>query len=184
MICSLEVEAPMSEEGTIKTVENAIHLIRGQRVMLDSDLARIGTSTIRLNEQCRRNRKRFSLDFAFQLAREEFTNLVSQNAISSSHGGRRKPPWVFTEHGAIMLASVLNTPIAIEASIRVVRAFVHLREIISTNAELAKKVSELERRLDTHDAQIAQTLCRYSAAARARTRKEAGDWLSRKGALI
>jgi len=111
MICSLEVEAPMSEEGTIETVENAIHLIRGQRVMLDSDLARIyGTSTMRLNEQCRRNRKRFPLDFAFQLAREEFTNLVSQNAISSSHGGRRKLPWVFTEHGAIMLAVFLIHP--------------------------------------------------------------------------
>src|SRR2546428_8549242 len=96
----------------IAKVESAIYLIRGQRVMLDSDLAAIyGTSTMRLNEQFRRNRKRFPEDFAFVLTREEFRNLISQNAISSSHGGRRKPPVVFTEHGAIMLAAVLNSEI-------------------------------------------------------------------------
>ncbi len=157
MISLLESESAMPEERAIKTVENAIRLLRGQRVMLDSDLARIyGTSTMRLNEQCRRNRKRFPIDFAFQLTREEFTSLISQNAISSSHGGRRKLPWVFTEHGAIMLASVLNTPVAIDASIRVVRAFVRLRAMISANAELAQKFAELERRLDAHDEQIAQ----------------------------
>jgi len=124
--------------------------------MLDSDLAEIyGTSTMRLNEQHRRNRNRFPKDFAFQLTREEFMNLISQNAISRSHGGRRKLPWVFTEYGAIMLASVLNTSVAIDASVRVVRAFVRLREMISTNAQLFNKFSELERRLDTHDAAIA-----------------------------
>jgi hypothetical protein len=139
----------------INNVERAIHLIRGQRVMLDSDLAAIyGTSTMRLNEQFKRNRKRFPDDFAFVLTREEFTNLISQNAISRSHGGRRTLPIAFTEHGAIMLASVLSSDIAIQASVRVVRAFVRLREMVAANAQLAAKLEELERRLDSHDEAI------------------------------
>lgn len=146
-----------SPPAKLVKVESAIHLVRGQRVMLDSDLAKIyGVSTMRLNEQLRRNKKRFPSDFAFQLTREEFKNLISQSAISRSHGGRRKVPWAFTEHGAIMLASVLNSAVAVEASVRVVRAFVRLREIISANAELAGKFAQLERRLDTHDEAIAQ----------------------------
>ena len=137
------------------SIDRAIHLIRGHRVMLDSDLAAIyGTSTMRLNEQFRRNRKRFPEDFAFVLTREEFTNLLSQNAISRSHGGRRKSPTVFTEHGAIMLAAVLNSDIAVQASVRVVRAFVRLREMVAANAQLAAKLEELERRLDSHDEAI------------------------------
>jgi hypothetical protein len=146
-----------SPQSQLDTVESAIYLIRGQRVMLDSDLAAIyGTSTMRLNEQLRRNRKRFPKDFAFQLTREEFANLISQNAISSLHGGRRKSPWVFTEHGAIMLASVLNSPIAVQASVRVVRAFVRLREMISGNAQLAARLKDLEQRLDSHDEAIVE----------------------------
>lgn len=142
----------MAKSEQIETIEAAIHLIRGQKVMLDSDLAKIyGVSTMRLNEQLKRNRKRFPRDFAFQLKRQEFANLISQNAISSLHGGRRTLPWVFTEHGALMLASVLNSPIAIEASLRVVRAFVRLREMISAHRELAAKLAELEHRLDGHD---------------------------------
>ena len=137
-------------------VDALILVIRGQRVMLDSDLARVyGTSTARLNEQFKRNRDRFPGDFAFQLTSDEFANLMSQIATSSWHGGRRKLPWVFTEHGAIMLASVLNSPVAIEASVRVVRAFVYLREQISTNGELARKFAELEKRLNGHDESIA-----------------------------
>jgi hypothetical protein len=146
-----------SPAAKLDSVESAIYLIRGQRVILDSDLAKIyGVSTMRLNEQLRRNKKRFPLDFAFQLTREEFTNLISQFAISRSHGGRRKLPWAFTEHGAIMLASVLNSAVAIDASVRVVRALVRLHEIISANAELASKFAQLERRLDSHDDAIAQ----------------------------
>ena len=155
MISLAALDPTMSSNREIQKSENAIHLIRGQRVMLDSNLAEIyGTSTMRLNEQFQRNRKRFPKDFAFQLTREEFTNLISQNAISSSHGGRRKLPWVFTEHGAIMLASVLNSPIAIQASVRVVRAFVRLREMVAANAQLAGKLAELEKRLDYHDEAI------------------------------
>src|SRR5713226_3196608 len=98
----------------IHEIEGSIHFIRGQKVMLDSDLARIyGVELKRLNEQVQRNRQRFPQDFAFQLVAQEFANLKSQIATSSSHGGKRKLPWVFTEHGAIMLASVLNSPTAI-----------------------------------------------------------------------
>jgi hypothetical protein len=158
MISLRAFEPHMTDPREIETVENTILLVRGQRVMLDSDLAAIyGVSTMRLNEQLRRNRKRFPSDFAFQLTREEFAALISQSAISKKgRGGRRTLPWVFTEHGAIMLASVLNSEIAIEASIRVVRAFVRLREIVSANAELGARFAQLERRLDSHDEAIAQ----------------------------
>jgi len=139
----------------VERIERLIYLIRGQKVMLDSDLAEIyGVPTYRLNEQVRRNRKRFPEDFAFQLTRQEFRNLISQIAISSSYGGRRTPPWVFTEHGAIMLASVLSSPVAVHASVRVVRAFVRLREILASNCELAEKLAKLERKLEGHDAAI------------------------------
>src|SRR5216110_984655 len=155
MICLNQFDQIMSSHGKIANLESAIHFIRGQRVMLDSDLAAIyGTSTMRLNEQFKRNRTRFPDDFAFVLTREEFTNLISQNAISRSHGGRRSLPVAFTEHGAIMLASVLNSDVAVQASVRVVRAFVKLREMVAANAQLAVKLEELERRLDSHDEAI------------------------------
>jgi hypothetical protein len=124
--------------------------------MLDSDLARIyGVQTMRLNEQVRRNADRFPSDFAFQLDRKELASLISQIVISSSYGGRRTLPWVFTEHGAIMLASVLNSPVAVDASVRVVRAFVYLREQLLANRELSRKFAELEKRLDANDESIA-----------------------------
>jgi hypothetical protein len=147
-----------SPQSQLDTVESAIYLIRGQRVMLDSDLAAIyGTSTMRLNEQFRRNRQRFPRDFAFRLTSAEFKRLISQIAISKKgRGGRRKLPWVFTEHGALMLASVLNSKVAIQASVRVVRAFVRLREMVATSAELAARLKELERRFDSHDEAIVE----------------------------
>ena len=105
--------------------------------MLDAYLAELyGVETRRLNEQVRRNIERFPADFMFQLTAEEFANLKSQFA-TSSWGGRRKLPFVFTEHGAIMAASVLNSPLAVEISIHVVRAFVRLRELVAGNKELA-----------------------------------------------
>jgi hypothetical protein len=165
MICLDQFDQIMSSHRKIANVESAIHLIRGRRVMLDSDLAVIyGVTAKRLNEQLKRNRPRFPDDFAFQLTVQEFTNLKSQIATSSlrsqfvtsrSHGGKRKLPWVFTEHGALMLASVLNSEIAVQASVRVVRAFVRLREMVAANAQLAAKLQELERRLDSHDEGIA-----------------------------
>lgn len=123
--------------------------------MLDSDLAKIyGVELKRLNEQVRRNVGRFPKDFAFQLEHQEFANLKSQFATSSLHGGKRKLPWVFTGHGALMPASVLKNPVAIEASIRVVRAFVWLREQLIANQELARKLNELEGRVTGHDEAI------------------------------
>jgi hypothetical protein len=165
MICLDQFDQSMSSHRRIANLESAIHLIRGHRVMLDSDLPAIyGVTAKRLNEQLKRNRPRFPDDFAFQLTVQEFTNLKSQIATSSlrsqfgtssSHGGKRKLPWVFTEHGALMLASVLNSEIAVQASVRVVRAFVRLREMVAANAQLAAKLQELERRLDSHDEGIA-----------------------------
>jgi len=165
MICLDQFDQSMSSHRRIANLESAIHLIRGQRVMLDSDLAMIyGVTTKRLNEQFKRNRLRFPPDFAFQLTVQEFRNLKSRIATSSlrsqfgtsgSHGGKRKLPLVFTEHGALMFASVLNGEIAVQASVRVVRAFVRLREMVAANAQLAAKLQELERRLDSHGEGIA-----------------------------
>jgi len=165
MICLDQFDQSMSSHRRIANLESTIHLIRGHRVMLDSDLAAIyGVTAKRLNEQLKRNRLRFPPDFAFQLTVQEFRNLKSQIATSSlrsqfvtssSHGGKRKLPWVFTEHGALMLASVLNSAIAVQASVRVVRAFVRLREMVAANAQLAVKLKELERRFDSHDEAIA-----------------------------
>jgi ORF6N domain len=155
MIFLNQFDRTMTSRRKIAQLESAIYLIRGQRVMFDSDLAAIyGVITKRLNEQVRRNISRFPEDFAFQLTAEELTKLRSQIATSSFHGGRRYRPWVFTEHGAIMLASVLNSDIAAQASVRVVRAFVRLREMVASNAHLAAKLEELEKRLDSHDEAI------------------------------
>jgi len=150
----------MTSEGSIVPVgeiERRILLIRGERVMLDSDLAALyGVSTTRLNEQVKRNRGRFPEDFMFQLTQAELGNLMSQSATSSSRwGGRRKRPYAFTEHGAIMAASVLNSERAVKVSVYVVRAFVKLREILGAHKQLARKLAELEKRLEGHDEQIA-----------------------------
>jgi len=139
----------------VKRIEEMIYLIRGQRVMLDFDLAGVyGVTTKRLKEQFRRNVERFPDDFAFQLVAQEFINLRSQIATSSSHGGHRYLPIAFTEHGALMLASVLNSSLAIEASVRVVRAFVLMREQLAAHKELAGKLADLEQRVGGHDAAI------------------------------
>ena len=133
-----------------ETIEKSILFIRGERVILDADLAALyGVTTARLNEQVKRNQDRFPKDFAFRLKREEFENLMSQYATSrSEHGGRRKFPLVFTEHGPIMAANVLTNKRAITASVQVVRAFVRLRQMLASNADLARKLDDLERRYD------------------------------------
>ena len=134
--------------ASVEQIESQIFLIRGQRVMLDADLAELyEVETRRLNEQVRRNSERFPEDFIFQLTAEEFANLKSQFA-TSSWGGRRKLPFVFTEHGTIMAASVLNSKRAIEASVQVVRAFVRLRQMLASNAELSRKLVALEKNYD------------------------------------
>jgi len=140
----------------LQKIAPLIHEVHGERVILDSDLARIyGVSTTRLNEQVKRNAARFPLDFAFRLDRKEMTDLMSQIAISTSrHGGRRKLPLVFTEHGAIMAANVLNSKQAVEMSVFVVRAFVRLRDMLATHKELAAKIDELDRKVGSHDKAI------------------------------
>ncbi|MGD1019773.1 MAG: ORF6N domain-containing protein [Verrucomicrobiia bacterium] len=140
----------------IERVEQCIYVIRGQKVILDADLARIyGVSTARLNQQVRRNRKKFPPDFVFELTREEFDNLMLHFATSSSgYGGRRKLPLAFTEHGAIMTATVLNSPQAVLMSVLVVRAFVQMRETFANHHELVRQFVELERRLTGHDVAI------------------------------
>jgi hypothetical protein len=139
----------------LEYVESLIRFIRGRRVILDSDLARLyGVTTARLNEQVKRNQDRFPSDFMFALSQQEFTALISQNATSKGRGGRRKLPIVFTEHGAIMAANVLNSGRAIEVSLYVVRAFVRLREATLANKEVAARLAELERRVMGHDEAI------------------------------
>ena len=126
-------------------IENRILTVRGQKVIIDADLAELyGVETRRLNEQVRRNQSRFPADFILELTADEFANLKSQSA-TSSWGGRRKLPLAFTEHGAIMTATVLSSPRAVEMSVYVVRAFVQLREVLATHKDLAAKLATLER---------------------------------------
>lgn len=135
---------------SVEPIERVILFVRGEKVILDSDLAVLyGVPTMRLNEQIKRNKRRFPADFMFRLTREEWDSLISQFAISKiGRGGRRKPPYVFTEHGAIMAANVLNNERAIEVSVQVVRAFVRLRQLLASNSELARKLNELEKKYD------------------------------------
>ncbi len=147
----------MPNEQAVSSVgiEGLILTTRGLRVMLDADLALVyGVSVKRLNEQVRRNLDRFPAAFAFQLRAEEWEILRSQIATSKKRGGRRYLPWVFTEHGALQLASVLNSPVAIEASVRVVQIFISMREQLAAHKELAVKLAELEGRIAGHDEAI------------------------------
>ncbi|MBK6597795.1 MAG: ORF6N domain-containing protein [Proteobacteria bacterium] len=135
-------------------ISDRIFPLRGHRVLLDADLAALyGVTTARLNQQFRRNRERFPADFAFEVSAEERANLMLQNATSSfGHGGRRKSPLAFTEHGALMAATVLNSRRAVEMSVYVVRAFIRLRTIATAHAELARELEVLKRSVTTLDA--------------------------------
>lgn len=142
----------------VEHIASGILVIRGERVMLDADLAALyGVPTKRLNEQVKRNLERFPKDFMFQLTAEEAASLRSQIAtLKAGRGQHRKyRPYAFTEHGAIMAATVLNSPQAVEMSVFVVRAFVRLREMLASNKALARKLAELEARLEGHDETIA-----------------------------
>ncbi len=150
-------------------IARLIHSVRNQRVILDSDLAAVyGVLTRRLNEQYRRNSKRFPTDFAFLLTEDEWMalrsqiaaldpaqNLKSQFATSSfTHGGRRKLPVVFTEHGALMAANVLNSPRAVAMSVYVIRAFVKMREDLVADAAILKRLAEIDKTLLIHDVAV------------------------------
>ncbi|NLI77228.1 MAG: ORF6N domain-containing protein [Candidatus Riflebacteria bacterium] len=136
-------------------IEASILHIRGQNVMLDADLAKLyGVETFNLNKAVKRNRERFPEDFMFQLTESEFADLRFQNGMSSSHGGRRHPPFVFTEHGVAMLSSVLRSPRAVQVNISIMRAFVRMRGLLLSNADLARKVAAIEATLMKHDEQF------------------------------
>lgn len=134
----------------IERIEHTILWIRGHKVMLDTDLAELyGVTTKRFNEQVKRNKERFPEDFMFQLTKEEAGFLRSQIATSNKgRGGRRYLPYAFTEHGAIMVANVLNSTRAIQASIQVVRAFVRMRQLLASQKGLMQKILDMEKKYD------------------------------------
>jgi len=138
------------------SIDLRILILRRQRVVLDTALAELYAVPVkRLNEQTKRNRRRFPADFMFQLTSKENQSLRSQFATSKmGRGGRRSLPYAFTEHGAIMAATVLNSEQAVEMSVFVVRAFVRLREMLAANKEVAARIKELEEHLETHDSKI------------------------------
>jgi hypothetical protein len=145
---------------TSKPIESQVRLVRGQKVLLDSELSTLyGVEVRALNQAVKRNEERFPRDFVFRLTAKESDVLRSQTVISkSAQGGRRYLPYAFTEHGAIMAASLLNSPRAVEMSIFVVRAFVRLREALASHKVLAAKFGEPERRLETHDKAIKEII--------------------------
>jgi hypothetical protein len=137
----------------------AIHTIRRQKVVLDSDVAKLyGVPTKRLNEAVQRNRGRFPSDFCFQVTREELASLRSQIATSNARGGRRYLPRVFTEHGALMAATILNSKRAVEMSLYLVRAFVQMRETILANTTILKRLAEIDHRLVEHDSVLREVV--------------------------
>ncbi len=157
---AIVLSMPKQRAAYAASVASRILFLRHQRVILDADIAQLyGVPVKRLNEQVKRNQERFPRDFMFQLNAKEHASLRSQIATSNeSRGGRRYAPYAFTEHGAIMAATVLNSERAVQMSVFVVRAFVRLREMLANNRRLAGKIDELEGRLDTHDANIQELI--------------------------
>jgi hypothetical protein len=145
-----------SSQYIAQAVENKIYSLRGQKVILDRDLAALyRITTVRFNQAVKRNQSRFPGDFCFQLTREELSALISQNVISNSgRGGVRKLPWAFTEHGAIMAATILNSPQAVQMSVFVVRAFVKMRENLALTHVMEKRLAVIERKLLLHDSSL------------------------------
>jgi hypothetical protein len=136
----------------IESIEQRIFVIRGEKAILDTDLAQLyGVTTKRLNEQVKRNRDRFPEDFMFQLSLEEGKSILAlRSQIATLKPGQhlKHAPYAFTEHGAVMVANVLNSPVAVHASIQVVRAFIKLREIAATHKDLAQKLEQMEKKYD------------------------------------
>src|SRR5436853_5131067 len=178
--CDLKIVMPQKSESpvSVEEIDAMIRTIRGVRVMLERDLAKIyGVPTFGFNEAIRRNRHRFPADFMFRLSRAEFDSLTSQIAMSSGkhaaltsqnamsktgRGGRRTLPYAFTDHGALQAANVLRSPRAVQMSVFVIRAFVKMREALRGTPELARKLAALEKkltaRLDMDEAAIVQVL--------------------------
>jgi phage regulator Rha-like protein len=139
----------MKTAGKLTRIQNMIYEIRGQKVMLDSDLAVLyEVETFNLNKAVKRNIKRFPIDFMFQLGKREWENLIFQNGISSKqHGGRRSMPYAFTEQGVAMLAAVLNSQKAIDVNIQIMRTFVKLRRYVLSQTATNEQVAELRKLL-------------------------------------
>ena len=147
----------MSQE--LELLQSRIHFIRGEKVMLASDLAEIyGVETRALNQAVKRNPARFPSRFMFQLTAEEAANLKSQSVTSSWGGARRALPYAFTEHGAVMLAAVLNSQRAVQMSLHVVQAFVNLGHLMMEHKELSKKIEALEGKVGKHDKQLQEVI--------------------------
>jgi ORF6N domain. len=159
-------------ESLPEQIEGMILWIRGQKVMLDADLAKVyGVTTKRLNQQVRRNWDRFPPDFMFQLTQEEKDEVVAKCNLLKNIRYSNTLPLVFTEHGAVMLASILNSPIAVQASIHVVRAFVRLREILATHKDLALKLEEMEKKYDSQFQVVFSAIRQLMEPPRKETRK-------------
>ena len=136
----------------LERVETLIHLVRGEKVLLDTDLARLyRVTTGNLNKAVKRNQHRFPPDFMLQLTDEEAAALIFQSGRSNQRGGRRHNPYAFTEQGVAMLSSVLRSDRAVQVNVAIMRAFVSLRRMLATNDNLSRKLAELERRLEGHD---------------------------------
>jgi hypothetical protein len=155
------VARPKAAAPAVADITRAILILRRQRVILDADLAALyGVTTKALNQAVKRNAERFPEDFLFRLASPEVEALNRSQSVTGSqkHRNPRFPPFAFTEHGAIMAATVLNSPRAVEMSLYVVRAFIQLRELLTANSALARKLDELERKYQHHDQAIAAIL--------------------------
>jgi hypothetical protein len=171
-----------------ENIAQLVFFIRGEKVMFDADLAKLyGVSTKALNQAFRRNKLRFPADFVFQLSRSEYnnlksqivtsstgeTNLRSQIVTSSQHGGRRRPPYAFTEQGVAMLSSVLRSARAVEVNIAIMRTFVQLRRLMDTNRDLARKIEALEKKYDEQFADVFAVI-KELVAPEATPRKQIG----------
>jgi hypothetical protein len=165
-------EDDMAIQAPVEQIERAIRLIRGEKVILDADLAALyGVATRVLVQAVKRHLERFPPDFMFQLTKEEFTALGSQSVTSSGWGGRRYPPYAFTEQGVAMLSSVLNSPRAVQVNIEIMRAFVRLRRMLASHAELAKKLAELEAKYDEQFAVVFEAIKQLMAPPEKKQRR-------------
>ena len=163
-------------------IERSIRLIRGDKVILDEDLAELyGVVVKRLNEQVRRNITRFPADFMFQLTNQEFKDLKSQFATSSQWGGRRIPPYAFSEQGVAMLSSVLHSPRAVQVNIEIMRTFVRLLRLLASHADLAERLEELEQKYDAQFRVVFDAI-RQMMAPEEKGRKSIGFRVEEEGA--
>ena len=168
----------------VARVERLIHLARGEKVLLDADLATLyGVTTGNLNKAVKRNQQRFPPDFIFQLSDEETAALIFQSGRAKQRGGRRHNPYVFTEQGVAMLSSVLQSERAVQVNVAIMRAFVSLRRMLAGNEALARKLAELEHRLEGHDQAIKSLFdaIRELAAPPAKSRGEIGFHVKEDG---